>query len=42
VLAVESEMTIMLDQPEVIELADRLGIAIVSLKAEEVKLQLAS
>jgi UDP-2,3-diacylglucosamine hydrolase len=42
VLAVESEMTIMLDQPEVIELADRLGIAIVSLKADEVKLQLAS
>jgi len=42
VLAVESEMTIMLDQPEVIELADRLGIAIVSLKAEEVKLQMAS
>jgi DUF1009 family protein len=42
VLAVEAEMTIMLDQPEVIELADRLGIAIVSLKAEEVKLQLAS
>ncbi len=42
VLAVESEMTIMLDQAEVIELADRLGIAIVSLKAEEVKLQMAS
>jgi UDP-2,3-diacylglucosamine hydrolase len=42
VLAVESEMTIMLDQPDVIELADRLGIAIVSLKAEEIKLQMAS
>jgi len=42
VLAVESELTIMLDQSDVIELADRLGIAIVSLKAEEVKLQLAS
>lgn len=42
VLAVESEMTIMLDQPEVIELADRLGIAIVSLKADEIKLQMAS
>ncbi len=42
VLAVESEMTIMLDQPAVIDLADRLGIAIVSLKAEEIKLQLAS
>jgi DUF1009 family protein len=42
VLAVESEMTIMLDQPEVIELANRLGIAIVSLKADEIKLQMAS
>jgi UDP-2,3-diacylglucosamine hydrolase len=42
VLAVESEMTIMLDQQEVIDLADRLGIAIVSLKADEVKLQMAS
>jgi UDP-2,3-diacylglucosamine hydrolase len=42
VLAVESEMTIMLDQPEVIELANRLGIAIVSLNADEIKLQLAS
>lgn len=42
VLAVESEMTIMLDQTEVIELANRLGIAIVSLKADEIKLQLAS
>jgi UDP-2,3-diacylglucosamine hydrolase len=42
VLAIESEMTIFLDQQEVIELADRLGIAIVALKSEEVKLQLAS
>jgi DUF1009 family protein len=42
VLAVESGMTIMLDQPKVIDLADRLGIAIVSLNAEEVRLQLAS
>jgi DUF1009 family protein len=42
VLAVESEMTIMLDQTEVIELANRLGIAIVSLKADEIKLQMAS
>jgi hypothetical protein len=32
----------MLDQPEVIELANRLGIAIVSLKADEIKLQMAS
>jgi UDP-2,3-diacylglucosamine hydrolase len=42
VLAIESEMTILLDEPEVIALADRLGIAIVSLKSEEVKLQMAS
>lgn len=42
VLAVESEMTILLDQQEVTELADRLGIAIVALKAEEVRLKLAS
>ena len=39
-LAIEAGMTIMLDQPEVVELADRLGIAIVALNAEE--LQLAS
>lgn len=38
VLAVEAGQTIILDQPEVIELADRLGIAIVSVKAEEVAL----
>jgi DUF1009 family protein len=42
VLAVESEMTIMLDQTEVIELANRLGITIVALKADEIKLQMAS
>jgi UDP-2,3-diacylglucosamine hydrolase len=42
VLAIESEMTIMLDQKEVIELADRLGITIVALKADEIKLQMAS
>ena len=42
VLAIESEMTIMLDQHEVIELADRLGITIVALKADEIKLQMAS
>jgi DUF1009 family protein len=38
VLAVEAGQTIILDQPEVIELADRLGIAIVAVKAEEVAL----
>lgn len=37
VLAIESGMTIMLDQREVLELADRFGIAIVSLKAEELQ-----
>jgi hypothetical protein len=42
VLAVESDMTILLDEPQVIDLADRLGIAIVSLNAEEIKLQMAS
>lgn len=42
VLAVESEMTIILDQQDVIELANRLGITIVALKADEIKLQMAS
>lgn len=36
VLAVEAGQTIILDEPEVMELADRLGIAIVALKGEEV------
>ena len=36
--AVEAGQTIILDEPEVVELADRLGIAIVSVKAEEVLL----
>ncbi|MFO0917995.1 MAG: UDP-2,3-diacylglucosamine diphosphatase LpxI [Planctomycetaceae bacterium] len=36
VLAVEASQTIILDEPEVVELADRLGIAIVAVKAEEV------
>ncbi len=36
VLAVEAGQTIILDEPEVLELADRLGIAIVAVKAEEV------
>ena len=35
-------MTILLDQDEVIQLADKLGIAIVSLKADEIHLQAAS
>ena len=42
VLAIESDQTIILDQPEVIELANRLGISIVALNAEEIRLQLAS
>ncbi len=42
VLAIESNQTIMLDQEEVIGLADRLGIAIVALNAEELQLRLAS
>lgn len=41
-LAVESGMTIMLDQADVLELADKLGIAIVSLNAEELQLKAAS
>ncbi|MBW3540192.1 MAG: UDP-2,3-diacylglucosamine diphosphatase LpxI [Planctomycetes bacterium] len=42
VLAVESEKTILLDEKEVVRLADKLGIAIVSLKAEELQLRAAS
>ncbi len=38
VLAVEAGQTIILDEPEVLELADRLGISIVAVKAEEVEL----
>ena len=34
-------MTIFLDQQEVIDLADKLGIAIVSVKAEEMVLRMA-
>ena len=41
VLAIESEMTILLDQQEVIELANKLGIAIVSVKADEMTLRMA-
>jgi DUF1009 family protein len=39
VLAIEAGMTILLDEPEVIQLADKLGIAIVALKSEEVQLR---
>lgn len=39
-LAIESGMTIMLDQDEVVQMADRMGIAIVSLNAEELQLDL--
>lgn len=42
VLAVESGMTILLNEKEVVDLADKLGIAIVSLKAEEVELRAAA
>jgi LpxI C-terminal domain len=41
VLALESGMTILLDEPEVLAMAERLGIAIVSLKAEELQLRVA-
>ena len=41
VLAIETGMTILLDKPEVVELADKLGIAIVSVKDEELALRLA-
>lgn len=42
VLAVESGMTILLDEPEVVRLADKLGIAVVAINAEEVSLRIAS
>ena len=42
VLAVESEQTILLDCEEFIALADRLGIAVVALKHEELELRVAS
>ncbi len=41
VLAIESGKTIILDQNEVIDLADRLGIAIVAINAEELELRVA-
>lgn len=39
VLAVEAGMTILLDEPDVVALADKLGIAIVSLNTEELQLR---
>ena len=42
VLALENGATIMLDQEDVVSLANKLGIAIVSLDAEEIRLRLAS
>jgi hypothetical protein len=42
VLAIEAGMTILLDEAEVLELADKLGIAIVSLNAEELRLRVAA
>ncbi|HWL08727.1 MAG TPA: UDP-2,3-diacylglucosamine diphosphatase LpxI [Planctomicrobium sp.] len=39
VLAIETGMTILLDEEEVVRLADKLGIVIVSLKAEELQLR---
>jgi hypothetical protein len=41
VLAIESNKTIILDQKDVIDLADRLGIAVVAINAEELELRLA-
>jgi DUF1009 family protein len=39
VLALEAGMTILLDEPQVVELADKLGICIVSLNADELQLR---
>ncbi|MBI5760428.1 MAG: UDP-2,3-diacylglucosamine diphosphatase LpxI [Planctomycetales bacterium] len=41
VLAVESDKTIVLDQNEVVRLADKLGIAVVALNADEMQLRIA-
>ncbi|MBM4074574.1 MAG: LpxI family protein [Planctomycetes bacterium] len=41
VLAIESNKTIIIDQTEVIDLANRLGIAIVAINAEELELRAA-
>ncbi|MBX3441475.1 MAG: UDP-2,3-diacylglucosamine diphosphatase LpxI [Planctomyces sp.] len=42
VLAIESGMTILLDEPEVVALANKLGIAIVSLKSDELQIRAAA
>lgn len=42
VLAVEAGQTIIIDEPEAVELADKLGIAIVSLNADEVEQHIAA
>lgn len=42
VLAVEADQTILLNRDEVIELADKIGLAIVSLNADEAALRIAS
>jgi UDP-2,3-diacylglucosamine hydrolase len=39
VLAIEAGMTILLDEVDVVDLADKLGIAIVSLNADELRLR---
>lgn len=39
VLAIETGMTILLDEDEVLRLADKLGIAIVSVKADELQMR---
>jgi len=38
-LAIETDVTILLDEPEVLELADKLGITVVSVKQEELQLR---
>jgi UDP-2,3-diacylglucosamine hydrolase len=42
VLAIESDKTILLDQDEVIEQANRFGVAIVAIHAEEVRLRISA
>ena len=42
VLAIESNQTILLDAEDTLQLANRLGVAVVALNSEELKLRLAS
>ncbi len=42
VLAIEAGMTILLEEEEVIQLANKLGIAIIAVKAEELALRVAA